>query len=180
MVKPAGRFYPVLTPIGDNLKLMADEAAEAWIELAEQDKRVKEALESLTSASTWGNVIGIHFAIFASAIPVSVDEDGEIDLESLWEQMTPADQAAAQKLAAEMMGSSDIPVRDKSTGGPGDTVKVSPPPTFDPKGVSNSAAPSPVQATASPGIVSAAQLGVTQVGNESNIFPSDPSPPNGR
>src|ERR1700759_1008514 len=42
MVKPAGRFYPVLGPVGENLKDMADEAAEAWIELAEQDKRVKD------------------------------------------------------------------------------------------------------------------------------------------
>ena len=66
---PFGRFIPQLDPIGTNLKKFSEEAADAWIDLAEEDPRVKSYLESLTGASTWGNVIGIHFAIFMGAMP---------------------------------------------------------------------------------------------------------------
>lgn len=66
---PFGRFIPQLEPIGANLKQFSDEAADAWMDLAEEDPKVKQYLESLVSASGWGNVIGIHFAIFMTAIP---------------------------------------------------------------------------------------------------------------
>lgn len=55
--------------IGLNVAKSADEIAEAWIDLAEDDKRVLKALESLTSFSGWGKVIGVHLMAVGSAVP---------------------------------------------------------------------------------------------------------------
>jgi len=191
MVKPLGRFYPALTPLGENIKLLSGEAAEAWIELAEQDKKVKEMLESITTASVWGNVIGVHFAIFSAAIPggeivqqaMTMDESG---LEAMFATMSPAEQAAAQTLAAQMMGTpAGTPTRDQSAGGPGDTVQAQAAPQYDATAAPGPTAAPPVQqstaVTAKPGIVSAEQLGVTSVGEQGgHPFPADHEPPNGR
>src|ERR1700728_1295924 len=69
IVRPMGRFMPVLTPLGDNLKSYSEEAADAWLELADEDPRVMEAIKSFTSVSAIGNVIGIHLAIAIEATP---------------------------------------------------------------------------------------------------------------
>src|SRR5437588_12534657 len=58
ILRPFSKWYPPVEPIADNLKVFSDEAADAWMELAEKDPKVKKLLESWTSASTWGNVIG--------------------------------------------------------------------------------------------------------------------------
>jgi hypothetical protein len=193
MLMPMGRFYPALGPLGQNLRTMSDDAAEAWIDLAEQDKRVKEALESMTSASVWGNVIGVHFAIFSAALPggeivaAAYDVgDGEIDIAALFGQMSPAEQAAAQALAAQMVGTpAETPARDRSTGGPGDTIVAAPAPQYDPAAPATDTAAPPVQqstVSATPaGIVSAAQLGVQSPGDQGgHPFPTDSTPPSGR
>lgn len=187
MLSPMGRFYPVMGPLGENLKSLSDEAAEAWIELAEQDKRVKEMLESMTGASLWGNVIGVHFAIFSVVIPggeviapVMTGQSEEEIVASLFQQMSPQEQEAARQFAAQFSSQEDVPTRERSTGGPGDTVQAAPAPTFDPtQTFGPSAAPPPMQSSAAPGIVTAEQLGV-QNGGEQGIFPNDPSGPNGR
>ena len=58
-----------LKMVGLNIAKSSDEIAEAWIDLAEDDKRVLKALESLTSFSGWGKVIGVHLMAVGSAVP---------------------------------------------------------------------------------------------------------------
>lgn len=194
MMQPFGRFYPVLAPIGDNLKTFSDDAAQCWVELAEQDKRVREILESMTSASTWGNVVGIHLAIFASAIPGGEMMSGMMqdprNMPGFEQDPIAAARAAgmpeeaiqeAQRLAAQMMGADQTPTRDQSAGGPGDTVSVPPAPEFTPQeGAVPTAAPPPVQSTtprSKAAIVTPEQLGV-QVPGAQSAFPQS-GPPNG-
>lgn len=56
--------------VGVSLAKSCDEIAEAWIDLAEDDKRVLKALESLTSFSGWGKIVGVHLmAIGSVAMP---------------------------------------------------------------------------------------------------------------
>lgn len=191
-IRPFGRFNPVLIPIGDNLKTFSDEAASAWIDLAKEDSRVMDILQSLTGASVWGNVIGLHLAIFASAIP-----GGQMMAESMIPPnmqddpiaaaramgMSEAEIQEAMNLAARMAGTpQEMPARDKSTGGPGDTVQAGPPPSYQETATpASSAAPPPVQSTApqsKAAIVTAEELGVVQPGVASP-FPQS-GPPNGR
>lgn len=179
MVKPFGSFYPVLDPIGNNLVSMSDAAAEAWIDLAAKDKRVLEILESITGASTWGNLIGIHLAIFASALPGAgyisqVTEPQEDELTRQGKAMGMTDEEIELARATMMAGAA--PARDTSTGGPGDTVATPPPPEYSGEPVTSSAAPPVGQSRSA--IVTPQELGVTQVGPD-NPFPNDASPPNG-
>lgn len=182
MVMPFGRFYPVLGPVGNNLREMSDEAAEAWMDLAAKDSRVKEILESITGASTWGNVIGIHLAIFASALPggqyiqqvTSQEYDDEFQRQGKAMGMTDEEIELAK---AEMFRQQNMPARDTSTGGPGDTVATPPPPGYSGEQATATAAPATGQSRA--GIVTPDQLGVTQPG-EDGTFPADTQPPNGR
>lgn len=58
-----------LRVVGLSVARSADEIAEAWLDLAEDDKRVLKALESLTSFSGWGKVIGVHLMAVGSAVP---------------------------------------------------------------------------------------------------------------
>jgi hypothetical protein len=172
MVMPFGRFYPVLGPVGENLRNLSAEAAEAWMELGAKDKRVLEMLESIVGASTWGNVIGIHLAIFASALPgggyiqhVTAESaiDDEIIKQGKAMGMSDAEIAEAiQRMRTPTGAPEGMPAREMDVGGPGDTVRVQ----------------EPVSATRS-GIVSPQELGVTQAG-EDHTFPTDASPPNGR
>lgn len=181
MLMPFGRFYPVMAPIGHNLRELSNEASEAWMDLAQKDKRVMEMLESITGASTWGNVIGIHLAIFASALPGAgyisqVTESPEFEDEFVRQgrAMHMSDEEIA--LARAEMHRQQMPARDTSTGGPGDTVAAQPAPQYSEGAATATAAPPVSQSQ--PGIVSPEQLGVTQTG-EDGTFPHDASPPNG-
>jgi hypothetical protein len=69
MIRPMGRFYPIAGEIGANFQQVSGDAAEAWMDLAQKDTKVKDALEKMVGASAWGNVIGIHLVIFATALP---------------------------------------------------------------------------------------------------------------
>src|SRR5208283_2385300 len=55
--------------IGLSVAKSSDEIAEAWIDLAEDDRRVLKALESLTSFSGWGKVVGVHLMAVGTAVP---------------------------------------------------------------------------------------------------------------
>lgn len=46
----------------------AGELAEAWIDLAERDARVKKTLERLLEATGWGGIVAIHAAIIIPVI----------------------------------------------------------------------------------------------------------------
>lgn len=181
MVRPFGRFYPVLEPVGENFQSLADDAAQAWIDLAEKDPRVMQMLVSLTGASVWGNVIGIHIAIFASALPGGTyisqmakppADTGDPVKDSYYEQgraMGLTDEEIEVAMSTAM--GNEVPVREQSSGGPGDTVRTG----GASAGGLATAAP-PVSKSA---IVTPDQLGVTQVGDDGSMFPTDASPPNG-
>lgn len=168
MLTPFGRFYPALGPVGSNMRELSTEAADAWIELAQKEPRVMDALVSLTAASTWGNVIGIHLAILSAAIPgggyasqvVNQPQDPSEDIAEAWRQgrsMGMSDEEIEQAISQTM--GTPMPARETETGGPGDTVRTG---------------GTPVPA----GIVSPEELGVTQFG-EDQIMPTDTAPPNG-
>jgi len=55
--------------VGLSLAQSSDEIAEAWLDLAEDDRRVLKALESLTSFSGWGKVIGVHLIAVGTSVP---------------------------------------------------------------------------------------------------------------
>lgn len=172
-IRPFGRFYPAFTGIGDNLKTLSDDAAEAWIELGQQDKRVLDAWVAITSASTWGNVVGIHLAIFASAIP-----GGEyFQAMNQPTEDNPADNMDQVIATAKAMGLSDEEIQAMmkqaedfvNKGGPGDTIRTggTPEPPVDDASFGRA------------GIVTPDELGVTQKGQD-GTFPTDHAPPNGR
>jgi|SRR5271165_627577 len=164
--KPFGRWIPALEPISENLKVFADDAAIAWIELAEEDPKVKKMLESMTAASTWGNVIGVHFAIFASAVPsqaMGAMMPDDTDPIQFAKDMGLSDQEIA--MAMKMAG--------MDTGGPGDTVQSDRKPEQAP----TQSAP-PIKGNGRSGIVSPEELGVREPGQEYSMpMPTDPSPP---
>lgn len=116
ILRPFGRWIPQLEPIGDALKEVAEEASKAWMDLADENPAVKKYLENLTSASTWGNVIGIHFAVVAAAMPKQTAKlypMPGVDPLQFAKDMGLSDQELE---AAMRMAGMD-------TGGPGDTVK---------------------------------------------------------
>jgi len=64
------QFVPVqVKVVGINLARSCDEIAEAWVDLAEDDRRVLKALESLTSFSGWGKIAGVHLMAIGAAVP---------------------------------------------------------------------------------------------------------------
>lgn len=115
---PFSRFFPPLEPIGDNLKRFSTEATNAWLELADQDPTVKRYLESITGASTWGNVIGIHFAIFASAVPSAT----VTNLFSVGDSSDPIDIAKKMGMSDEEIAAA-VAMGERMGGGPGDTIR---------------------------------------------------------
>lgn len=55
--------------IGRGLATQASEIADAWIDLAEDDKKVLKFLENLTSFSGWGKVVGLHLLVIGGGLP---------------------------------------------------------------------------------------------------------------
>lgn len=159
VILPFRRFYPPMESISGGMKEFSQEAAEAWVDLAEDDPRVRKWLESFTSASTWGNVIGIHIAIFAAAIPGPAA--------NLASGMIPQDQDPIAFARAMGLSDADIDMAMRMAGmdkgGPGDTVRTN-------------AKPEPsiqqVQAqegfNASAGMATPGQMGVQNSGDEFN------------
>jgi hypothetical protein len=146
VLTPFGRFVPQLIPISENIKTFSEDAAEAWMDLARDDAKVKKYLESITGASAWGNVIGIHFAIFASAIPQGVIQ------QAIPQSDDPID--ILRKMGASEQ---DIEMALRMANGLGDTIRTGGapvPPVED------------IKATEQNGIVSPDQLGVQNPGDE--------------
>lgn len=162
ILTPLGRFWPACEPVGNNLKTFSTEATDAWMELADEDPKVKSYLESITGASTWGNVIGVHFAIFSAAIP-----NGRVT--SLFSPTSgsydPIAAARSAGLSEEDIAAA-IRLGEQMGGGPGDTIRSDRPPAeAKPNG--------PVRS----GIVDPATLGVTETGQEhSSPIPTDSGP----
>jgi hypothetical protein len=166
IIRPFGRWIPFLQPIGDNVKIFSQDAADAWIDLAKKDPRIKEKLEQWTSASAWGSVIGIHFAIAMGSMPEKAAQTMEA-------MMNPGEDPLD---FARKMGATDQDIEQilkmvgQDIGGPGDTIQ------------SNR---SPVEAqpiqdeprSKAAGIVSPSQLGVTRDGQENSVPIPAPSGP---
>lgn len=55
--------------VGLSLAKSADDIAEAWVDLAEDDAKVRKVLESLTSYSGWGKVAGVHLMAVGASVP---------------------------------------------------------------------------------------------------------------
>jgi hypothetical protein len=194
---PLGGIIPPLGAVGQGLRTASVEAADAWIELAREDRKVLLMLEDMTKASTWGNVIGIHASILMSAIPgmaaltafefsppASTPGGGGVDSmipdlsgmnlsQSDLEILSQMVQSGGGQMAA-------MPVVDVGVGGPGDTVRVSDPPQFQAASVAApTAAPPVAQSTAVPkaAIVSPEQLGVRVMGQQGgHPFPASGAP----
>lgn len=177
MLSPFGRFIPVLEPVGKNLRVFSEEASVAWIELAQEDQKVRQALEAMTSASAWGSVIGIHIAIFASAIPGGdllhmvpepqmPNPDGLDQFRAMG--ATEEELETAKQMAAQMQGAGNMPARDRSAGGPGDSLGTPPAPEFDPRAKTASTA-------AQAGIPTPEELGARN-GGGGGPFPADSGP----
>jgi hypothetical protein len=154
IIRPFGKWYPAIQPISDNIKVFANDAAEAWVELADKDPRVKKILESWTSASVWGNVIGVHFAIFVSSAATKQAVESE----------------DSNLMSSLGLSQSDIDIVNKlmsDKGGPGDTIK-SDRPKQEAK-IPESPVEKNVDYPSKPGIVSPNDLGVTNPGSEYDI-----------
>jgi hypothetical protein len=147
VLTPFSRWYPPLKPISENLKVFSTEAAEAWVDLAEEDAKIKKYWESLTSASAWGNVIGIHFAIIASSMPIGRMVQGQPT------QDDPLDFARKMGLSED-----EIKMAMQMAGVGGDTVRTGGEPVPDINTIRNKEKKS--------GIVTPDDLGVTNDGAE--------------
>lgn len=192
LIRPLGGIVPPLALIGAGLHAASTEAADAWIELAREDRKVLNMLEEMTKASTWGNVIGIHAAILMSAVPgmsaltsftatspQAPDPQQGLDLSGL--NLSPSDmEIISQMIQNGGSQMSQMPVMDTGNGGPGDTVRVPPPPAFQgAQAPAPTAAPPVAQSTAVPkaAIVSPEQLGVRVLGQEgASPFPASGAP----
>jgi len=177
MVKPFGRFYPVITPISENMQELSSDAADAWMDLAQKDKRVLDWLEKMMEASVYGNLVGIHLAIFAAALPAGgylEKLSGPDDFAEIREQGRNMGLSEDEiNEAIRMAQNSDIPARDMASGGPGDTFRTGGEPVapVSPQG-------HPQTASSKSSIVTPDELGVTQAGVD-GTFPHDTAPPNG-
>jgi hypothetical protein len=55
--------------IGKSFAMHSEEIADAWIDLAEDDARVRRIIESVTGFSTWGKVVGRHLEAIGDETP---------------------------------------------------------------------------------------------------------------
>ena len=181
VMRPFGRWYTPLTDVGDSVKEFSGEAAEAWMELAEENPEIKKKLEEWTSASIYGNIVGIHFAMFMAAAPGPVQQMASGDPIEVMRAMGATDQDIA--MAMQMAG--------MSSGGPGDTVRSDRKDETLPD-LDNFLDQQRQQAekdlqvalnnqmqSGSPGIVTPDQLGVTRDGQENSTSIPLSGPPRG-
>lgn len=60
-----GREDPSLQVLGESITLRAEAAADAWLELADQNPAVKRALIAFAEGSAIASLLTIHFAMLA-------------------------------------------------------------------------------------------------------------------
>lgn len=186
-IQPLGKFWPILNPLGKSIRNYSEEASEAWLTLAEDDPKYMRLLQSMTSYSAIGEVIGVHVAIGLQSLPQS-----QFVMEQMAQQQNQQNnslaemQARAEQIRQANAMPADMPARDTSTGGPGDTVRVPPAPTFSPQAVPNQPVQTPTTTAVPTGtpkraaIVSPAQMGVQIPGEQGSHPFSAAPPPNGR
>jgi hypothetical protein len=170
VIMPFHRWYPPLEGIGNGMKTFADEASSAWMELAKENNEVKQMLERWTSASVYGNLIGVHFAMFMTAIPMEkigsiIPPEAQGDPISFARSMGLSDEEIAQALRM-----AEGAVSDRKPEPSIDELRRN----FDQDEGNLS------RVNTGPGIVTPEELGVTRGGQDkSTPMPADPSPPNG-
>jgi hypothetical protein len=109
----------VATAIVEN----GEDAAQAWVTLAQRNPKVKAMLLSMTAATVWGAIVAVHLKMLSPAIampgrePPVVQQPGfQVMPDFMGEPLNPD----AVDLAMQMMAG----MRDTETGGPGDTIRV--------------------------------------------------------
>jgi hypothetical protein len=150
------------------------------MELAEENPEIKKKLEDWTSASIYGNIIGIHFAMFMAAAPSPVQQMASGDPIQMMKAMGATDEEIAAAMAMAGM----------NQGGPGDTVKSDrtdeTAPDLDTileaqrrEAEINLQEALNTNGGAKPGIVTPDQLGVTRDGQENSTEIPYSGPPRG-
>jgi hypothetical protein len=88
----------VRSDIGTSIIHNGEDAADAWVELAAKNPRVRKALEDLTAASVWGAVVAVHVRMLMPAIAPVLGVQ-----KSAAETVAAGFQAQAMDMAMEMM-----------------------------------------------------------------------------
>lgn len=150
-------------PIGVRLKEYTPQIAGAWVDLAEEDDKVKRVLESFANIGGWGKVIGLHLYVvggqmlpaFAGMNPPQQggqgqsQEQGGVSLDDLMALANFMQQGAAQE-RAQGNGAEQVPPRQAQQ-----QPQPQPPPPMPPQ-----PAPSGTMARPAAGIPSPQELGV--------------------
>jgi hypothetical protein len=89
-----------LVASGVNVASKAEDAAEAWMAMADNSPAVRKALEGFATGSTFAGVIGIHVAMLAPAV-VTLRDDTPQGVQALVYEACLSDEA---KAAAQMFG----------------------------------------------------------------------------
>ena len=136
IIQPFSRFFPAAEPIGINMRKFSAEAADAWMEVADSDPRMKAIAENITNAGVWGNFIGVHILIVASALPNSplvsaIRQDGNSDdpIARARAAGLSDEEIAHAMAAAGMQGNIDPSAPIKSDRSPAEAPKVAPVPS---------------------------------------------------
>jgi hypothetical protein len=101
--------------IGKSFAIHSEDIAEAWIDLAEDDARVRRIIESVTGFSTWGKVVGRHLEAIGDEtpaiqgfrqqrVPQQPQQEGPSDLDAAMALAEFMAQAAAQQRQAQEGG----------------------------------------------------------------------------
>lgn len=126
----------------------ADDAADAWVQLAQRNPKVKKALVDMTTASVWGGVVSVHIAMFAPAVtgvftgtqsPVTPTHEQDAETYRAYSSPPPPDPTGAEVMMSDDTVEAQLAFlqatdpgayamamkamgRDIGRGGPGDTV----------------------------------------------------------
>lgn len=97
-----------LAASGVNITSQAEATADAWVELAQANPRVKQALQGFVQGSTMANLIGCHVAMVVPVLATRGVIPGEVatmflsdEAKQAAQQMAQAQQAAQQAAQAQ-------------------------------------------------------------------------------
>lgn len=129
---------PINNAVANQIMENADEAAVAWVELARHDNRVKSAINYMSSAGIWGDVLGVHIEMLAPAIALPILQRTGMSMpvtqnvQPVEHWAEPEPNMSAEGLAAELAMEMMRGQAPNGSGGPTDTVTVSDPPEYNP------------------------------------------------
>src|SRR5215472_18831748 len=71
LIQPLGKWYPILTPLGEGLRNRSESISYSWLRLAQKEPKVMRTLESVFGFSAWGELLGEHAALGLEALPAN-------------------------------------------------------------------------------------------------------------